>query len=456
MVLLQYLRLLALSCSILAAQGCGGGDLLLPSEVVSGSLEVVGGDDQIGTPGSVLGDSVVVRLVDTAGNGMAGRSVTWSVTSGGGSVTPPIVTTTGDGRAAAKWTLGPAAGANTLTATVTGGSVVMFTAAALSGTGGGGASATRSSLAVDPASIEAGSGTSTITVLVRDGNGDPVEGATVILRATGGGNSLTQPSGTTGPDGVAVGAFRSAEPGIKTISATVDGSVQVRSTAEITVTDLAAPRVELIEGDKQSAPAGSAVPVRPAVRVLDAQGNAMSGFAITFVVTAGGGSVSGGAQTTNAEGIARVGSWTLGSSAGTNTLEARAGSLAGSPVVFTAEGTSVGSGGVDHFVFRVQPKNVDKDKFFTVEVAMVDAGGAVVPLSGIELYLGLFEQGKDQPSNDRLVGSRYEDTGGGVAVFMIAVSKKGTYQLRALSDELPALGPHGPTPFLFSVPFDVK
>jgi hypothetical protein len=55
------------------------------------------------------------------------------------------------------------------------------------------------------------------------------------------------------------------------------------------------------------------------------------------------------------------------------------------------------------------------------------------------------------------LGNRFRDTSNGVAVFDdLAVTKKGRYRLRALSDQLPELGPHGPEPFLFSIPFDVK
>jgi len=41
---------------------------------------------------------------------------------------------------------------------------------------------------------------------------------------------------------------------------------------------------------------------------------------------------------TDASGIATVGSWTLGTTAGTNTLAATAGGLTGSPLTFTATG----------------------------------------------------------------------------------------------------------------------
>ncbi|MBA3894724.1 MAG: alpha/beta hydrolase fold domain-containing protein [Gemmatimonadales bacterium] len=50
---------------------------------------------------------------DADGNGIAGVSVTFTVTNGGGSVAPGSVVTGNDGRAASDgWTLGTAAGAN--------------------------------------------------------------------------------------------------------------------------------------------------------------------------------------------------------------------------------------------------------------------------------------------------------------------------------------------------------
>ena len=89
---------------------------------------------------------------------------------------------------------------------------------------------------------------------------------------------------------------------------------------------------------------------------------------------------------------------------------------------------------------------------------MVDRAGNVVPLSGIEIYLGLFKRqdnGEYRVRNKVLRGDRFADTENGVATFDLALSEVGTYQFRALSDELPEVGPHGPEPFLFSRPFNV-
>src|SRR5207302_4118524 len=90
----------------------------------------------------------------------------------------------------------------------------------------------------------------------------------------------------------------------------------------------------------QSATAGTAVGAPPSVIVKDANGNPVTGVAVTFAVAPGNGTVTGGSQTTNGSGIATVGSWTLSATAGPNTLTATSTGLSGSPVTFSATGTA--------------------------------------------------------------------------------------------------------------------
>lgn len=89
-------------------------------------------------------------------------------------------------------------------------------------------------------------------------------------------------------------------------------------------------------GDGQSAPAGTAVPVAPSVVVRDDQANPVAGVPVRFAVASGGGSVTGATPTTGADGVATVGSWTLGGAPGPNTLTASASWVSGSPVTFAA------------------------------------------------------------------------------------------------------------------------
>ncbi|HEV7591282.1 MAG TPA: cadherin-like domain-containing protein [Longimicrobium sp.] len=114
-----------------------------------------------------------------------------------------------------------------------------------------------------------------------------------------------------------------------------------------TATGVAGAAVNMVKsaGDGQSATAGLAVAVAPAVTVTDANANPVAGVSVTFAVASGGGSVTGSPAVTNASGVATVGSWTLGNTAGANTLDASATGL--TTVTFTATGTP---GAVDHFV----------------------------------------------------------------------------------------------------------
>lgn len=87
-------------------------------------------------------------------------------------------------------------------------------------------------------------------------------------------------------------------------------------------------------GGGDTARVGTPVTTPPAVVVRNAAGTGLSGITVTFAVTAGGGAVTGATATTNASGVATVGSWTLGSSPGANTLTATVQGLP--PVTFTA------------------------------------------------------------------------------------------------------------------------
>jgi len=109
-------------------------------------------------------------------------------------------------------------------------------------------SASQSTIAAAPVSIGAGSGASTITVTAKDANGNPISGATVVLSATGSGNTVTQPSGTTNSNGVATGTLGSSVAEPKTMSATANG-IALTQTAAVSVVDLSAAAVLVGAGD---------------------------------------------------------------------------------------------------------------------------------------------------------------------------------------------------------------
>ena len=295
-----------------------------------------------------------------------------------------------------------------------------------------------------------------------DQEGIGIANRTVVWAPSSGSGSINPSTGMTDAEG-----FASAEwtlgplPGVQRVSAQVPDIGAVTFTARNTDDgqsgEPVAATVEAVEGNGQMVPAGTEVEVRPAVRVLDDEGGPVEGFAVTFVVVGGGGSLTGDTETTGVDGVARVGGWTLGAAPGTNTLEARAGSLEGSPVTFTAQGTAPEpSQVVDRLIYVTPPRDAAVNETFRVKVALVDAHGDIVPLSGIFIYLGLFKEGQNTPSNDLVSGEHFENTQDGVAAFDLSIERAGRYRLRALTDDLPELGPHGPEPFLFSEVFEIE
>jgi PAS domain S-box-containing protein len=82
------------------------------------SIQILNGNNQSSTRGAVLPDSLAVRVLDQYGNGVAGATVDWVVSLGGGSTSPTSSVANNTGRAATKWTLGNTGGPSTITATV--------------------------------------------------------------------------------------------------------------------------------------------------------------------------------------------------------------------------------------------------------------------------------------------------------------------------------------------------
>ena len=180
------------------------------------------------------------------------------------------------------------------------------------------------------------------SVIVRDVNSNPVAGVSVTFAvATGGGAVVPTSPLTTNASGIAqvTSWTLGTAAGANTLTAT-SGSL-AGSPVTFTATGVAgaATQIAISGGNAQSATAGTAVATAPSVIVRDVNSNPVPGVSVTFAVATGGGAVvPTTAVTTNASGIAQVTSWTLGTTAGANTLTATATGLTGSPVTFTATG----------------------------------------------------------------------------------------------------------------------
>ena len=303
---------------------------------------------QSGTAGSAVGAPPSVRVTDQYGNVKSGVSVTFSVTAGGGSISPAspaVLMTDVNGLATlTSWTLGATVGANTVTASasVPNGSPVAFNA---TGTVGPANTIAANSSVSQSATVGTAVGAPP-SVKITDANNNRVSGVSVTFAVTLGGGVIAPTSAVmTEVNGVAT--LTSWTLGTTAGSNTVTASASVPNGSPVsfgaTGTAAAANTIASNSSVSQSATVGSAVSAPPSVKVTDQYGNAKSGVSVTFTLTGGGGSISPASPailSTDAAGVATLTSWTLGTTAGTNTVTASASVPNGSPVSFSATGTA--------------------------------------------------------------------------------------------------------------------
>ncbi|HEY7771401.1 MAG TPA: hypothetical protein VIB55_24735, partial [Longimicrobium sp.] len=210
------------AATLTATAGEASGTAQVQVAQVATSLQKVGGDGQSGGIGAPLGGQVQVQARDRLGAAVAGQSVTFTVATGGGSVSSTTVVTGSDGTASTTWTLG-AAGANSLTATLPGApaSQVVFNATAVTTLAGrigivaGGFQAAMEGAAVPvPPSVR-----------VETPSGNAMPGVTVNFSVTSGGGQVTGGSAITNASGVATVTRWTLGPvaNLNTLTATVAG-----------------------------------------------------------------------------------------------------------------------------------------------------------------------------------------------------------------------------------------
>jgi hypothetical protein len=192
------------------------------------------------------------------------------------------------------------------------------------------------------------------SVRIESADGTPLSGVAVRFDVVAGGGSVAGSPALSDAAGVAslerwtVGTTA----GRNALRATVTGVPSV--SFEAVATPDVPKTLTAVQGNGQTALAGSALPVSPAVAVRDTFANPIPGVSVTFAVTSGGGSATGPTPSTDGSGIATLGGWTLGSTPGANSLTATVagGSIAGSPVTFTATGTGGGPSPAYEIVIR--------------------------------------------------------------------------------------------------------
>ncbi len=384
------------------------------------SFILVKGNNQTGVAGTVLNDSLTVRVYAKGDEQrpLAGQSVTFTVTQGDGAVngsSSASVQTDLHGLARAAFKLGRSAGTANNSVRITsldksGAQIINLSApgtpaapieivasanpgpaAQMQKVGGEGQSGYLNEVLATP-----------IKVRVTDEFGNIVSGYTVTFNvATGGGGFGTSGSSpltaVTGPDGTASADWRLGMLlGVQTLQ--VYGAFNA-STPALFSASASEPlrRLTYESGDRQSARVGTATDAALVVRLRDYQGNAIAGVAVRFAVIAGGGKINGQTAAdinTSADGLASI-KPTMGTAVGdtNNVFQATSAGAAGT-VTFKISATAgaaarlietsgngkngkVGRILAAPFVVRVTDANANPVANHPVDFNVITGGGSI-------------------------------------------------------------------------------
>jgi lysophospholipase L1-like esterase len=317
----------------------------LAVETAAAEMIRVSPEDLSGEVGTLLEDSLVVRILDDLKLPVHNHPVQFTVESEEGVFTANgeqslLVHTDPNGYARAQFVLGSLSGVDTYrvhasslnpTGAPLHGSPVSFAISGLAGP----ASPTESTLSATSPIPSTGSAYSTLRVMLRDEYGNPVSGQQVALDADPSGLELSSASGITDKSGVFEAQASSVQVGTYTVRARIVETGQwLQASAEIEVFASTAESVQSETSNQRYAYFYSQLDTPLSVRVINPNGEGVSGYPVTFEANKDSVEIlSTQPVYTDGSGIAsvqvRCHEWP-----GNVTVKARTPGLTGSPVVF--------------------------------------------------------------------------------------------------------------------------
>ncbi|MFQ5601725.1 MAG: Ig-like domain-containing protein [bacterium] len=308
------------------------------------NLTIYGGANQPGgTAGRVLPEPLAILISDANQKPVWNVPVTFEAQLGGGSFdgqTSITVTTDYQGVASVQFTLGPIVGTN----------IVQVSSSALPGQTQPFSFESQVGLAsrLDIFSGDGGSGVVNtlyaISVRITDVHGNPVQGAHAGFQVLEGGATIEGPANTQTDDaGLAATQLRlPTEMGEILVKATSDNLPNFFKNFHITALAGAAAVIDTVSGqsgNKQLGTVGRELVYPFQVKITDVYGNPVSGAAVQWLATQGGGDFAQLSTFSDATGYAEN-TLILGAQAGFNEAWAINSKLTGNPVIFTATGVT--------------------------------------------------------------------------------------------------------------------
>ncbi|HEX5385795.1 MAG TPA: Ig-like domain-containing protein [Gemmatimonadales bacterium] len=415
------------ACAGLAvAAACGGSDLLLPSDNAAASITIAAGDGQSAAAGATLPDSVAVRVTDANGRPVAGQRVAFVVTAGAGAAAPDTALTDAQGRAAAHWTLGGSAGAQTLEARVVGASAAL--AAHFAATATAGTPARLALVSGDKQTAAAGSALpDSLVVRATDADGNPAPGAHVVWTLSGGG-SVNATNTTTGADGrAAVQRVLGSRIGEARTVATAAGLAGSPITFSASATVGGASALAVVRQPSASAQQRTPFSRQPQVQLTDAFGNAVrqAGIAISAELPSDAGGVLDGQLTasTDASGLATFIDLALHGAATSYTLRFSNAGSAIAPAVSDPIALSPGPVSGSRSSVTVNPSSIPAAGTSTVTVAARDEFDN--PIAGVSA------SASSSGASATIAPASAPTNASGAATFSFSATKVGSYTITA-------------------------
>lgn len=388
--------------ALVSLLGCGGGGGENPRSVtidtVVASASITDGNSQVSTVATELPRPLVVVLLNGVGQSVAGKSVTFVVAAGNGTVFAGAAVSDASGVVRERWTLGTTSGPQRveLRAVDSTGAARVFATFTASATAAAPTTLTRVSgdfqTGVQRQQLPA-----TVKVKVTDQYANPAPGASVTLVASDGGTA-TPASAITNEQGEIEATWNLGGPtGNQTLTASVSGASPIIFTA---FANSSAPRLLILSGDFQSVSQFSFSAAPLSVKVTWPDGRPCAGCEVAF--SKGSNGTRTPTAIADAAGVAAIpAGYTRSPFSESAVVGLYFGTLGAQRVAATVSGL-----GSANFTFNVVPSARMYDGMFACSASNAAAFNMIIAGLGIATY---------GPYGSRAIGTLTESNGSLVA-----------------------------------------